>query len=155
MRHDFITAVFSGVMEDDLLRVVQRVSALDHFLKTEEGEKLLASYRRAANIVRIEEKKDETTYKGAITKTLLKEEEEKELAKALNKIKTPIKNAVKEGQFEDAMKILSQLSKPIDAFFDNVTVNCEKADLRKNRLKLLAQMRTLLDEIADFSVIEG
>lgn len=154
-RHDLIAAVFSGGREDDLLRVVQRVAALTNFLATEEGKNLLAAYKRATNIVRIEEKKDNVIYKGIPSKTLLDQKEEKDLNIILSKVKTPIKNALKESQFEDAMKILAQLNNPINAFFDNVTVNSDKPDLRKNRLKLLSQMREILHEIADFSLIEG
>ena len=86
---------------------------------------------------------------------LLEQDEEKELHSALNEIKPKIKKALKNEEFKEAMSLLSSLRKPIDAFLDNVTVNCGNSDVRKNRLMLLAQMRMLVDEIADFSKIEG
>jgi len=155
VRHDLVSAVFSGGAEDDLLRLVRRVSALEKFLATKDGESLLAAYKRATNIVRIEEKKDGTTYSGTPSKTLLEQDEEKKLYDAMHNIRPAIKKLLKANEFEEAMKEISTLRSNVDAFFDMVTVNHKKSDLRKNRLKLLAQMRELLDEIADFTLIES
>lgn len=155
IRHDLINAVFDGGNEDDLLRIVQRVAALHHFLGTEDGENLLGAYRRATNIVRIEEKNDDTVYKGNPSKSLLEQSEEQELFNILHDLKPQIKKALKENHFEEAMGLLSGARQPIDAFFEAVTVNCDKVDVRKNRLKLLAQLRDLVDDIANFSLIEG
>ncbi len=155
IRHDLIHAVFAGGDEDDLLRLMQRVAALDRFLTTEDGINLLAAYKRAANIVQIEEKRDGKTYDSAPVKLLMQQEEEKALHKQITAIRPKIKKALKDNRFEEAMRFLAQLRTPIDAFFDNVTVNTEDRDLRQNRLLLLAQLRESLHEIADFSVIEG
>ncbi len=155
IRHDLISAVFDGQKEDDLLRVVKRVEALEAFLATENGVNLLSAYRRATNIVNIEEKKDDIAYKGNPNSKLLELTEEEMLYIMMNNLKPEIRKALKEDRFADAMDSLSSLRKPIDEFFDKVKVNTDEADIRKNRLKLLAQMRELLDEIADFSIIEG
>ena len=155
VRHDLIAAVFDSGDEDDILRVVKRVASLDSFLKTDDGQNLLAAYKRATNIVTIEEKKDETSYSGSISKGLLETEEEQKLYEILNEIKPNITKSLKENDFAGAMGLLSELRSPIDAFFDKVVVNCDKQDLRKNRLKLLSSLREILDNIADFSLIEG
>lgn len=154
-RHDLITAVFSGGNEDDLLRAVRRVSELDKFLGSEDGSNLLAAYKRAVNIVAIEEKKDGKKYDGAPSKGNLEQVEEQTLFDAMHSARPEIKAALKDNRFALAMEKVATLRQPIDRFFDSVTVNTDNPDLRKNRLRLLAQMRELLDEIADFSKISG
>jgi glycyl-tRNA synthetase beta chain len=154
VRHDMIAAVFGRGDEDDLLRLTRRAASLAKFLGTPDGENLLAAYRRAVNIVGIEEKKDNSNYRGAPVKLLLEEDAERELFEALHAIKGDIKKLLKENQFESAMALLAKLRKPIDTFFERVKVNSEKPDVRRNRLLLLSQMRELVDEIADFSRIE-
>ncbi len=155
VRHDLINAVWSGGGEDDLHRLVRRVAALDRFLIAEDGGNLLAAYRRATNIVRIEEKKDDTAYDGAPSRTLLQLPEEKALFEKLHELRALIKQALKDNHFEAAMEQLARLRGPVDAFFEKVTVNCDAPEVRKNRLLLLAQMRELVHDIAHFDLIEG
>jgi glycyl-tRNA synthetase beta chain len=116
---------------------------------------LLTAYRRASNIVRIEEKKDTTSYEGEADERLLSQAEETELYNTLDKAKRGIAEALAGERFGDAMACLAKLRPPVDAFFDTVTVNCEDAHLRVNRLRLLAQIRSALGGVADFSHIEG
>jgi glycyl-tRNA synthetase beta chain len=155
VRHDLITAVFARGGEDDLVRLLTRVDALKDFLETDDGANLLTAYRRASNIVRIEEKKDTTSYEGEADERLLSQAEETELYNTLDKAKRGIAEALAGERFGDAMACLAKLRPPVDAFFDNVTVNCEDARLRVNRLRLLAQIRSALGGVADFSHIEG
>ncbi|MEN3930218.1 glycine--tRNA ligase subunit beta [Microvirga sp. W0021] len=154
-RHDLIDAVFSLPGQDDLLMVVRRVEALGRFLDSEDGKNLLAGFRRAANILRIEEKKDGRTFDGAIKSELLVTPEEKALAKALEVSGKEAASAVAREDFEGAMKALSQLRQPVDDFFEKVTVNAPESDLRENRLCLLNAIRAATREVADFSKIEG
>jgi len=154
-RHDLIDAVFSLGGQDDLLMIVRRVEALGKFLQTEDGANLLAGTKRASNILRIEEKKDGKTYDGTPDPTLLEKEEEKILEAKLTEAEQAAKTAVECEDFEAAMTALAQLRAPVDAFFDNVTVNAEEADLRENRLKLLNRIRAATLTVADFSRIEG
>ena len=154
IRYDLITSVFDDGKEDDLLRVVKRVATLEQFLATENGMNLLTAYDRATNIVRIEERNDGREYKSNPNKSLLHQHEEEVLFNLLNDTRPDIKAALKDSRFADAMDILASLRRPIDAFFEQVIVNCDDADTRRNRLKLLAQMRELMHEIADFSQIE-
>lgn len=143
---------------DDLLMIVRRVEALGRFLDTEDGRNLLAGYRRAANIVRIEEKKDGRAYDGPPDLQLIAERgqiEEKALAVALDQARREASEAVGREDFEGAMLALSHLRAPVDAFFDKVTVNTDDAALRDNRLKLLNALRAATREVADFSKIEG
>jgi glycyl-tRNA synthetase beta chain len=157
-RHDLIDAVFALEGQDDLLMIVRRVEALGRFLDTEDGKNLLAGYRRAANILRIEEKKDGRAYNEAPDLQIVNDQgqiEEKALAVVLDGAKREAAAAVEAEDFEGAMRALSRLRQPVDAFFDKVTVNAEDPALRANRLRLLNDLREATRTVADFSRIEG
>lgn len=154
-RHDLVDAVFALPGQDDLLLVVKRVEALSRFLSSEDGKTLLAGTKRAANILRIEEKKDGHTYEGGIDAGLLAEPEERALSEALASLRPQIEQALAAEDFEGAMGLMARLRAPVDAFFDKVTVNAEDAALRQNRLRLLAEIRALTRTVADFDRIEG
>jgi glycyl-tRNA synthetase beta chain len=155
VRHDLISAVFALGGEDDLVRLLARVDALKRFLDSEDGANLLVAYRRASNIVRIEEKRDGKTYDSGVEGTLLRQDEEKALHQALAASGEAGGRALDHEDFTGAMAALARLRRPVDAFFDKVTVNCEDADLRANRLRLLSEIRATLNRVADFSQIEG
>jgi glycyl-tRNA synthetase beta chain len=155
VRHDLIDAVFALGGEDDLVRLLARVNALGAFLKSDDGANLLIAYRRASNIVAIEEKKDKTTYDGAVNEAELAQPEEGTLAKALAETQTGLSVLLKREDFAGAMKAMALLRKPVDAFFDKVTVNAAEANLRANRLRLLSRIRGTLGAVADFSKVEG
>ena len=154
-RHDLVAAVFALGGEDDLVRLLARVEALDQFLKTEAGVNLLAAYKRAANILRIEEKKDSVTYSGVPRPDLLVAAEERALDKALGAATTKSGTALKAEDFAGAMAALASLRGPVDEFFAKVTVNDPDKELRENRLRLLSQIRDTLNLVADFAQIEG
>ncbi|MWV21228.1 glycine--tRNA ligase subunit beta [Methylobacterium sp. 2A] len=156
-RHDLIDAVFALPGQDDLLMVVRRVEALGQFLDTEDGKNLLAGYKRAANILRIEEKKDGRAYDSAPDAALAEagEPAERALAEALAKARETASVAVAREDFSGAMQALSTLRAPVDAFFQDVTVNAPDPKLRENRLALLNALRAATREVADFSKIEG
>jgi glycyl-tRNA synthetase beta chain len=155
VRHDLIFAVFDLGDEDDLVRLVARVTALQSFLATDGGGNLLTAYRRAANILRIEEKKDDRRYDGAIEVALLTEQAEKDLHTALESVGGVIGGLVSSGAFEEAMTHFASLRDPVDAFFETVTVNSENLDLRANRLKSLSSLVSVMNQVADFSKVEG
>ena len=155
VRHDLISAVFALGGEDDLVRLLARVDALKRFLDSEDGANLLVAYRRASNIVRIEEKKDGRIYNSGVDDGLLRQGEEKALHQALATSGEIGGSALESEDFAGAMAALARLRQPVDAFFDKVTVNCEEAALRANRLRLLSQIRDTLNRVADFSQIEG
>lgn len=155
VRHDLITAIFSLGGEDDLVRLLKRVEALGAFLASDDGANLLIAYRRAANIVRIEEKKDGTAFSGAADPALLRQDEEKALAAALAEVGPAVETALAAEDFAGAMAALARLRRPVDAFFDKVTVNADEAPLRVNRLKLLALIGAAMGRLADFSKVEG
>ena len=153
VRHDLIQAVFALTGEDDLVRLVRRVEALQSFLATEDGVNLLIGYRRAANILRIEEKRDKLVYRGI--PELLHQEEEQELHAALVHAKVEAARALSQEDSTAAMSALARLRMPVDRFFDRVTVNTADAALRVSRLKLLSQIVETAHQVADFSKIEG
>ena len=154
-RHDLIDAVFSLGGQDDLLMVVRRVDALGRFLDTADGANLLTGTKRAINILRIEEKKDNRTYDQPPDAKLLEQAEEKALAKVVDEVERTAVSAVKKEEFAAAMAAIARLRAPVDAFFDHVTVNAEEPELRKNRLRLLNRIRATTLTVADFSKIEG
>jgi glycyl-tRNA synthetase beta chain len=153
-RHDLVDAVFA-LGGDDLLMIVRRVEALGRFLDTEDGEHLLVGTERAINILRIEEKKDGVRYDQVPDPSLLKRPEEKALAKAVDEVEREAAASVAREDFEGAMSEMAKLRAPVDEFFDFVTVNTQEADLRANRLRLLARVRATTLTVADFSKIVG
>jgi glycyl-tRNA synthetase beta chain len=154
-RHDLIDAVFSLGGQDDLLMVVRRVEALSKFLDSDDGKNLLIGYKRAVNILRAEEKKDGVTYSGKIEDKYILKPEERELKRVVEAAAALAKKAVDAEDFEGAMRAISKLRVPVDAFFENVTVNDTDSERRANRLRLLNRIREAMAEVADFSKIEG
>jgi len=158
-RHDLVDAVFALEGQDDLLLIVRRVEALGKLLDSDDGKNLLAGYKRATNIIRIEEKKDGRQYVGRPDPSLYRQDEEWALAKAIDAAKADAESAVKAEDFAAAMRAMAKLRPHVDAFFDKVTVNVadgpDKANLRENRLKLLNEIRDATRTVADFSRIEG
>jgi glycyl-tRNA synthetase beta chain len=154
-RHDLVDAVFALEGQDDLFLIVRRVEALGKFLDTEDGKNLLAGYKRATNIIRIEEKKDNMAYADAPKKELYKQPEEESLAFEIERAKLGTVRAIDNEDFEGAMTHLARLRPHVDAFFDKVTVNVDDKALRENRLKLLNEIRAATRAVADFSRIEG
>lgn len=155
IRHDLIDAVFALTHEDDLVRLVARVEALQAFLKTDDGANLLAGYKRAANILKDEEKKDKKTFTGEVDEEQLAEPAEKTLYAALAKARSEIVLDLAKEDFAGAMRHMAALRVPVDAFFDTVKVNAPDPKIRENRLHLLAALRTTMHQIGDFSKIEG
>jgi len=154
-RHDLVDAVFALEGQDDLFLIVRRVEALGKFLDTEDGTNLLAGYKRAANIIRIEEKKDNTVYTDRPKRELYKLPEEESLAFEIERAKLGTARAVENEDYEGAMSHLARLRPFVDAFFDKVTVNVDDKPLRENRLRLLNEIREATRAVADFSRIEG
>ena len=157
VRHDLISSIFSNGIEDDLVRFLTRVDVLETFLKTDDGSNLLAAYKRAVNILRIEEKKDKKTYdySEGLDHKLLTEKNEISLAKTLIEILPTVKSALAKENYSGAMGSLASTRDLIDSFFNTVTVNCDDPLVRKNRLMILSLIRASFDQIADFSEIEG
>jgi glycyl-tRNA synthetase beta chain len=154
-RHDLVDAVFALADQDDLLLIVRRVEALAKFLDTDDGKNLLAGYKRAVNIIRIEEKKDNASYTGAPDPQLYRQGEEWALAAGIDAARQEASAAVAGEDFAGAMAAIAKLRPAVDAFFDKVTVNVDEPAVRANRLKLLDQIREATLAVADFSKIEG
>jgi glycyl-tRNA synthetase beta chain len=159
-RHDLVDAVLHlRGSEAGIVSIVRRVEALGKFLETEDGRNLLAGYKRATNIIRIEEKKDGREYVERPDPSLYRQDEERALSQAINIARDEASAAVAREDFEAAMRAMAKLRPHVDAFFDKVTVNvgdgADKEKLRENRLKLLNQIRDATRTVADFSCIEG
>ena len=185
IRHDLIDAVFALGEEDDLVRLLARVNALQSFIETPDGTDLFTAYKRAANILRKEKWTgprvmtvpgsqgipqtgeedplvlvDDPILKEAIAEIASGEAgadlpQEKALIAALDKAEPKAAAAVDKENFAGAMAALASLRKPIDDFFDHVTVNDPDPAKRERRLNLLMRFRDAVDAVADFSRIEG
>ena len=153
-RHDQIEAILA-VADDDLVRIVARLNALEAALKTDDGANLIAGWKRAANILKAEQKKDAAAGAGAVDAALLREPAEQALAAALAAATPQIDAALGSEDFAGAMRALAALRQPIDAFFDAVLVNDADPDVRRNRLALVAAITHASRNIADFSKLEG
>ncbi len=155
-RHDLIDAVFALPGQDDLVLAVRRVEALGSFLDTEDGRNLLAGYRRAANILKAEEKRDGAgAFAAPHDQNLLELPEEYALAQVLSRVEGEVTQRAGVEDFAGAMRALSSLRLPVDAFFERVTVNAADAALRLNRLRLLAALRRTMQAVADFGRVAG
>jgi len=154
-RHDLVDAVFGFELQEALITMVRRIEALAKFLDTEDGKNLLAGYKRATNILCIEEKRDKTEYTGIADSSLFRQAEEWELASAIDTAAAEADIAAAREDFAAAMHAMAKLRPHVDAFFDKVTVNAPEADVRANRLRLLNGIRTATRTVADFSHIEG
>jgi glycyl-tRNA synthetase beta chain len=165
VRHDLIDAVFALGGEDDFVRLLARVKALQAFVETDEGKNLLAGYKRAANILKAEEKKDEKVYTLDLSIPLSKYigETEKNLARLFvpaDRLDAALlfdeaDALLAREDFEGAMKLLATLREPVDQFFEHTTVNDPDPATRERRLRLLAGIRDVMHRVADFSKIEG
>jgi glycyl-tRNA synthetase beta chain len=159
VRYDVVKAAFLPTnekgIEDDLVRLLARIDALSKFLATEDGANLLVAYRRAANIVAIEERRDGRSHAGDIDRAALRQQEEQALAAALDETRRLAGEYLAHEDFAAAMAALARLRRRVDAFFDKVTVNADDATLRENRLRMLSAIRATMNRVADFSQIEG
>ncbi len=160
LRHDVIDAVIHTTKDREsgglnLKSIAERASALQEFVGSIEGENLLTAYRRAVNIVAAEEKKDKTRYDNAVNDNIFSESQEKNLFSALVKAQDKIGPALENEDYKSAMSAMASLRAPLDEFFDAVLVNDNDQNIRKNRLRLLSNIRTTMDRVANFSMIEG
>ena len=157
-RYDVLNAVFGAKSldrdrDDDLIALLARTDAVASLLQSQDGANLLTAYRRAANILRIEERKD-GPFDDAPDRDLYQEAAEVDLDQALAGCGVAVR-LLNEESYSQAMTAMAVLRAPLDSFFERVTVNAPQPDLRRNRLRLLNQVRSIMDQIADFSRIEG
>ena len=151
---DVLEAAFA-IPDDDIVRIVSRVTALAKVLKTEDGANLVAGLKRGANILRAEEKKDGVAAQGHVTASLFAEPAEQRLHHALVAAEAQMEQALAAEQFDAAMGALAGLRGPVDRFFEGVLVNDADAAIRQNRLALLVKLRTVSERVADFSKLAG
>ncbi|HEX3920438.1 MAG TPA: glycine--tRNA ligase subunit beta [Caulobacteraceae bacterium] len=152
-RHDLVDAVFA-LGDDDLVRITRRIEALGRFLASDDGANLLAGHKRASNILAAEAKKGPLP-EGAPAALAGAPAEEQALIQALARAEPKVEAALDAEDFAAAMRSLADLRAPVDAFFEKVLVNSEVAAERANRLKLLGQVRALMAQVADFSLVTG
>ena len=152
-RHDVLAAVFAAGADDDITRLLRRTAAVSALLGQDDGANLLAAYRRAANILRIEERKD-GPHSDAPDSSLLAEPAEQSLHRAVI-AGLSVVPLVHDEKYTEAMAEMAKLRAPLDTFFEQVTVNAPEPPIRRNRLRLLNQVRATMDRVADFSRIEG
>ena len=155
VRHDVIDACLAMPGNDDLSLLVKRAEALSDFLKTDDGENLLQGFKRANNILSQAEEKDGVEYSYGADAKFAESGEEKALFAALETAEKDIAPAIKAEDFAGAMHVMAALRGPIDAFFEAVQVNAESEIVRRNRLNLLYQIRSICMSVADLTKVEG
>jgi glycyl-tRNA synthetase beta chain len=153
-RHDLVDAVISAD-SNDILQITQRADALSALLSSSDGQNLLAGYKRGANILAAEEKKDGKAYAGTVDQDALKLPEETALAFAVDAVHAAVASHVARDDYKGAMAELATLRAPVDAFFTAVLVNDADPAVRANRLNLLARLRDTMHLVADFSKVAG
>jgi len=153
-RHDLVDAVI-GKDSNDMLEITERVEALSALLGSEDGKNLLAGYKRAANILAAEEKKDGKAYDAPVIEEQLKLDTEIALADAIMKADAAVAAKVRANDYQGAIASLATLRQPVDAFFEAVLVNDADPAVRANRLNLLAKLRDTMRLVADFSKVAG
>ncbi len=153
-RHDLVDAVITA-RSDDILEITRRVEALSALLDSADGKNLLAGYRRAANILAAEEKKDGRTYDAVSDQTKFVLPEETALASAIKHVDAEAAAKARANDYRGAIAALATLRAPVDAFFEKVLVNDPDALVRANRLHLLAALRNTMQIVADFSKVAG
>ncbi len=157
-RHDVLAAAFVASADDNISRLLMRADSISKLLESNDGANLLVAYRRAANILRIEDKRD-GPHTGEPDDRLFETDEEPTLFRALLDFEK--RSGVNAGGYQSESHLsqfahdLAVLRAPIDAFFEKVTVNDPNPDLRRNRLRLLSRIRDTMNRFADFSLIEG
>ena len=154
-RNEFESVSTAQQREDDLTRFIRRVRALQDLLRTDDGSNLLVAYRRASNIVDIEERRDGRFYNDPVDTTRFQQDEEERLYRFLIDASTALDTYLGHEEFDAAMRRLATLRQPVDEFFNKVTVNVDEPELRANRLRLLSRIRAVMNQVADFSQIEG
>ena len=157
-RHDVLAAVFGSKsmragLDDDIVDLLARTDAVTALLRTADGANLLIAYRRAANILRIEERKD-GPHTAAPDPALFRDQAEVDLHHSLHAMHD-VERLLEHEDYTAAMIAMARLRPPLDAFFDKTTVNAADPDLRRNRLRLVNLVRSSMDRVADFSRIEG
>ena len=155
IRHDIIDAVLTMPGNDDLVLLVNRATALNDVMKTEDGTNLLQGLKRASNILTQAEDKDGVEYSFGADPKFAETDAERALFAALDRAEPAIREAVRNEDFQAATQGIATLRAPIDAFFDAVQINTDNQILRRNRLNLLSRIRNTGRLIADFGKIEG
>lgn len=154
LRHDLIQATYEIGHLRHLYLIFKRVTALKDFCGQAEATRLLALFKRANNILQIEETKDKVGYKGQVNPIYLKDGFEVKLHVALEKASESVDVAIQKNDYVEAMQHLAHLSSPVNDFFEHVMVNVEDSNVRINRLELLGQIRQTMNRIASFSCID-
>ena len=151
-RHDIIDAATAGVMSDDIRVLAVRTEALTGFYSS--SRDLITAYRRAANILGIEERRDGCTYAQPPSEDLLSEEQERDFNRSVRRVRHSVEGALRNEDFYRALAALSELRNPTDRLFE-LTINDPVSEVRRNRLRLLSSLRDTMNLFADFSKIEG
>ncbi len=155
VKHDIVSAVLPFFGANNISTIIPRIDALISFVNSNDGQNLLGGYKRASNILSIEEKRDLCIYKEEPTNRLFQSKEEGDLYFVLNEVSENLGTYLDKAKFNDSMKELSRLKKPIDNFFEFVKVNSPDKLVRKNRLELLAKIRNTFNKVSDFSKIDS
>ena len=155
IRLDIIEAAINSYKSDDFVSLFKKCKILNKSIDNDVGKHILASYKRASNILDQEIKKNKLNIKGMPDSVLFKKEEEKILFDEINEIRKYLSNNFKNENYEETLGILANSKKNTDNFFDNVVVNDENQSIKANRLELIKMLCMTLNNFIDFSKVEG
>ena len=153
INQDIIAAILGNVEDLNIVDSLEKMRSLSEFLESKNGSEALEAYKRAANILQIEEKKQKTTFNSKVSKGILSEGAEKILFEELSDANDNIKNHLKKNDFEKSLKVLSRLSPYINNFYDNVLINIDDEKIRENRLKLSAYLCEVFNKVSSFELL--
>tara|TARA_B100000029_G_scaffold395963_1_gene393887 strand:+ start:891 stop:2981 length:2091 start_codon:yes stop_codon:yes gene_type:complete len=155
IRSDIIDAVEGSHTNHDFLLLYNKCSIINKNIAGEACKNIIGAYKRASNIIDQETKDKKRDIIGQPEAFLFKKEEEKNLYHKINEIRKYFSTSKKNESFNETLKILAEAKATTDNFFDNVIVNDENLDIKKNRLELLQMFCKTYNNFIDFSKVEG
>jgi len=154
--YDIIEAALaSSHVSDDFVSLHKKCLIFNKYLKKDLGKNILTTYKRASNILDQEKKTINLKITGEPNSILFNKDEEKLLFNQINEVRKYFSSVIKNENYEKTLEILSSAKKTTDNFFDNVVVNDENKNVKKNRLELLEMFCNTFDNFIDFSKVEG
>jgi len=154
VRYDIIEAAVSSQVSDDFVSLYKKCLTLNKYLKKDLGKNILTTYKRVSNILDQEKKTVNLKITGEPNPILFNKYEEKLLFNQINEVRKYFSSVIKNENYEKTLEILSSAKKTTDNFFENVVVNDENENMKKNRLELLEMFCNTFDNFIDFSKIE-
>ena len=155
IRNDIIEAVDAAHVGNDFLELYKKSAIINKNISKDICKNIIGTYKRASNIIDQELKDKKEGFLGQPESFLFKKGEEKDLYDKINEIRKYFAGTRKQESYDETLKVLAEAKPTTDNFFDNVIVNDENLDIKKNRLELLQMFCKTYNNFIDFSKVEG